>query len=183
QRRERCRVRRAVPGTVPPRVPVANHGIAKVERLPGNVGRRGERRGEDRVRQYWALAAVPGDRYLDRPVYVLTSGTTFSGAEEFAYNLKAQQRATLIGEVTKGGAHPVDSFPVSPALEILIPVARSVNPVTGTNWERTGVEPDAAVAAEHALDRACLAALEHVVATQAGESALDEARKALQTLK
>ena len=50
--------------------------------------------------------AVPGPRYLDRPVYVLTSSTTFSGGEELAYDLQALGRGVVVGEVTRGGAHP-----------------------------------------------------------------------------
>jgi C-terminal processing protease CtpA/Prc len=145
-----------------------------------------EHRGKDgrgEPRQYWTLTALPGDRYLNRPVYVLTSSTTFSGGEEFAYNLKARNRATLIGEVTKGGAHPTGFFRLSPTLEIHIPIARSVNPVTGTNWEGTGIEPDVKVAADQAFPRAYRAALEHVVATQTAEAILHEAREALQTLQ
>jgi C-terminal processing protease CtpA/Prc len=218
---------------------LANHGIARVERLPGNIGlidlrsipdpadaarsiaaamdlvahtdalifdlRQNlggwpegvifwnsylfpdgdtllntiEHRGLGGARQYWSLAALPGDRYLDRPVYVLISHATFSGGEEFAYNLKTQHRATLIGEVTAGGAHPVDSFEVSSTLQVRIPVARSVNPVTGTNWEGTGVEPDVAVPADQAFDHAYRAALDHVLATQTAEPVLAEAREIL----
>ncbi|HEY3732782.1 MAG TPA: S41 family peptidase [Streptosporangiaceae bacterium] len=95
------------------------------------------------TRQFWSLAYVPGRRYLDRPVYVLTSERTFSGAEELCYNLQAQGRAELIGETTGGGAHPTRMLPLGPAMVIAMPYARSVNPVTGTNWEGTGVVPSA----------------------------------------
>lgn len=104
------------------------------------------------TRQYWTLAHVDGPRYLDRPVYVLTSGTTFSGGEEFACNLKTRKRATLVGETTRGGAHPTDFHPLTPHIMVSIPNARAVNPVTGTNWEGVGVEPDVAVSAEEAFD-------------------------------
>ena len=58
------------------------------------------------TRQFWALPYVPGPRYLDRPVYVLTGPTTFSGGELLAYDLQALGRATVVGEPTRGGAHP-----------------------------------------------------------------------------
>lgn len=132
-----------------------------------------------RTRQYWSHAWLPGDRYLDRPVYLLTSGTTFSGGEEICYNLQAQGRAILVGETTRGGAHPTEGFPITPTFEITVPVARSVNPVTGGNWEGTGVEPDVAVPAQEAFDVAYRKALQHVLASVTAPAVLAEARSAL----
>ncbi|WP_269058914.1 S41 family peptidase [Catellatospora paridis] len=131
------------------------------------------------LRQYWSIAYLPGERYLDRPVYVLTSGFTFSAGEELSYNLQTQGRATLIGETTRGGAHPTDRFPITPTLEITVPVARSINPVTGTNWEGTGVVPDIAVPAEQAHTAAYRLALEHVLTTSTSPAVRDEAREAM----
>jgi hypothetical protein len=108
-------------------------------------------RGSDSTRQYWTLGHLAAPRYLDRPVAVLTSGSTFSGGEELAYNLKVQQRATLVGETTRGGAHPTDRFAVSPHITVVVPAARSINPVTGTNWEGVGVVPDITAPADDAL--------------------------------
>jgi C-terminal processing protease CtpA/Prc len=115
------------------------------------------------TRQFWALPYVPGTRYVDRPVYVLTGRHTFSGGEELCYNLQALGRAELIGETTGGGAHPTRGYPISRAVMIGIPFARSVNPVTGTNWEGTGVTPDVAVPEDEAYDVAYAKALRHVV--------------------
>lgn len=133
----------------------------------------------DTTKQFWTHPYVPGDRYLDRPVYVLTSGVTFSGGEELCYNLQAQGRATLIGETTRGGAHPTQAHPLSPTLEITVPFARSINPVTGTNWEGTGVTPDVAVPATEAFEVAYHRALTHVLATVTAPSIVTEARAAL----
>jgi len=116
------------------------------------------------TRQFWALPYVPGTRYVDPPVYVLTSSHTFSGGEEFCYNLQALGRAELIGETTGGGAHPTRGFPISRAVHIAIPFARSVNPITGTNWQGTGVVPDVAVPEAEAYDVAYGKALRHVLA-------------------
>jgi C-terminal processing protease CtpA/Prc len=115
------------------------------------------------TRQFWALPYVPGTRFVDRPVYVLTSRRTFSGGEELCYNLQALGRAELIGETTGGGAHPTRGFRISPAVHIGVPFARSINPVTGTNWEGAGVVPDVAVPAEEAYDVAYAKALRHVL--------------------
>jgi retinol-binding protein 3 len=81
---------------------------------------------------------VPGRRYVDKPVYVLTSNRTFSGAEEFAYNLQNLKRATIIGEVTGGGAHPVGGYPINAHIGMAIPVGRAINPISQTNWEASG---------------------------------------------
>ncbi|MEU9127245.1 S41 family peptidase [Kitasatospora sp. NPDC048540] len=107
-----------------------------------------------RTRQFWTSGHLPAPRYLDRPVRVLTSASTFSGGEELAYNLKVQQRATLIGETTRGGAHPTEWYPLTPHVTVTVPTSRSINPVTGTNWEGVGVVPDVAVPAELALETA-----------------------------
>jgi Peptidase family S41/N-terminal domain of Peptidase_S41 in eukaryotic IRBP len=132
------------------------------------------------TRQFWALPYVPGSRYVDRPVYVLTSSHTFSGGEEFCYNLQALGRAELIGETTGGGAHPTRGFPISPSVHIGIPFARSVSPVTGTNWQETGVVPDVAVPEAEARDVAYARALRHVLALDEVPPPIEhEARDAL----
>ena len=135
------------------------------------------------TRQFWALPYVPGSRYIDRPVYVLTSSHTFSGGEDFCYTLQALGRAEVIGETTGGGAHPTRPFPISAAVHIAIPFARSVNPVTGTNWQGTGVVPDFAVPEAQAYDVAYAKALTHVLAKDDVPPPItDEAREALAAL-
>ena len=135
------------------------------------------------TRQFWALPYVPGARYVDRPVYALTSSHTFSGGEDFCYTLQALGRAQVIGETTGGGAHPTRPFPISAAVHIAIPFARSVNPVTGTNWQGTGVVPDVAVPEAQAYDTAYATALRHVLALDdVPPPIVDEARDALATL-
>ncbi|MGH8881041.1 MAG: S41 family peptidase, partial [Stackebrandtia sp.] len=135
------------------------------------------------TRQTWSLAHVPGPRYLDKPVWVLVGGGTFSGGEEFAYNLQALGRATIVGATTLGGAHVFEYFPLSPTMEFIIPFERAVNPVTGTNWEGTGVEPDVAVSQDEAFDTAYRAALEHVSGLETHPSIHTEAAEALAGLK
>jgi Peptidase family S41/N-terminal domain of Peptidase_S41 in eukaryotic IRBP len=135
------------------------------------------------TRQFWALPYVPGPRYLDRPVSVLTSERTFSGGEDFAYTLQALGRAEVIGETTGGGAHPTRVFPISRAVRIAVPFARSVNPVTGTNWQGTGVVPDIEVPEAEALDVAYAKALRHVLdLADVPPPIEDEAREALDGL-
>jgi hypothetical protein len=114
----------------------------------------------DTTKQFWSHAHVEGPRMTEQPIYVLTSGNTFSAAEEFTYNLKNLERATIIGETTGGGAHPVE-FHRFPNLHIglSVPFGRAVNPVTGTNWEGTGVEPHISVPADEAFDVAQIEAV------------------------
>jgi len=125
---------------------------------------------DDKMRQSWTLAYVPGRRTPDKPVYVLTSKSTFSGAEEFTYNLKNLKRATIIGEKTGGGAHPGQDFSVTPHFRIFVPTGHPTNAISGTNWEGVGVEPDIAVSQEEALDHAYRLALKDVLAKLEGDS-------------
>ena len=115
-------------------------------------------RQEDITEEWWTFEKIEGKRLLDVPLFVLISQNTFSAAEYLAYDLKVRKRATLVGETTKGGAHSVDLFPVGDQFEIYIPTARAINPVTGSNWEGTGVLPDVTVPSESALDTAIVLA-------------------------
>jgi hypothetical protein len=89
-------------------------------------------RKEDRTQQNWTLSYLPGRRMPTQPVFVLTSKRTFSG------HLVA------------------DYFMVG------VPFAKSLDPVTKTNWEGTGVEPDVKVSAADALTTAEKLALEKI---------------------
>ncbi len=112
-------------------------------------------RSTDSTEQFFTRDSVAGRHYgADKPVYVLTSHDTFSGGEEFAYDLKTQKRATIIGETTGGGAHPVRGRRIDDHFMIGVPFARAINPITHTNWEGTGVEPDIKVPAADALTKA-----------------------------
>lgn len=99
--------------------------------------------------------AVPGRRFGEsKPLYILTSRKTFSAAEALAYDLQALKRAVIVGERTGGGANPFEYRIVHPHFALSLPEQRSVNPITGTNWQGTGVKPDVAVSATMALDTA-----------------------------
>lgn len=133
------------------------------------------------LKQAWTLPYVPGRRFgKTRPVYVLTSASTFSGGEQLSYDLQQAGRATIVGERTRGGAHAREGFVVHPHLEATISVAESVNPVTGRNWEGTGVAPDIETTARRARDTAYERALQDVIA--AGGGAAAEAEEALAAL-
>jgi hypothetical protein len=129
------------------------------------------REGDETV-QFHTFPYVPGPRLVDADVFVLTSRRTFSGAEEFAYDLKALERGTVVGDTTGGGAHPVRPVPLAGGMIATVPFGRAINPVTHTNWEGTGVTPDLPCAAEDALNVAHAEALRRLE-----KRATDEARK------
>ena len=105
-----------------------------------------------KTEEFWTRDDIAGRRFGgEKPVYVLTSARTFSGAEEFSYNLKSLKRATIVGETTGGGAHPVSGHRIDEHFMIGVPFARAINPITRTNWEGVGVEPDVKVPAADAL--------------------------------
>ena len=118
----------------------------------------------DITTQTWILPYVPGKRNAAAEVYVLTSNYTFSAAEEFTYNLQNLERATIVGETTGGGAHPGGMHPIGDRFAAFIPDGRAINPITGTNWEGTGVSPDVEIEADKALVKAQQLALESLSA-------------------
>lgn len=98
---------------------------------------------------------VPGRRFgSTKPLYLLISRKTFSAAEALAYDLQALKRAVIVGEVSGGGAHPFEYRRVHPHFAVDLPEGRSINPLTGSNWQDIGVKPDVPVPAEQALDKA-----------------------------
>lgn len=109
-------------------------------------------RSTGKTEEFWTQDTVTGRRFGgEKPIYILTAARTFSGGEEFAYDLKALKRATIVGETTGGGAHPVRNRQIDDHFTIGVPYARAINPITHTNWEGVGVEPDVKVPAIDAL--------------------------------
>ena len=136
-------------------------------------------RGGERVHINTFISRIPGTEtfrsqdfwsestpfsYAGKPVFVLTSGDTFSGGEEFAYDVQVMNLGKVVGETTGGGANPGGTVPLAAGLTMFVPGGRARNPITGTNWEGVGVKPDIAVASETALK----AALEQLGVSSAG---------------
>jgi len=141
-------------------------------------------RADNRTEEFWTRETVAGKRYGEsKPVYVLTSNYTFSGAEEFSYNLKNLKRATIIGETTGGGAHPVRPHRLTDHFSIGVPFARAINPITKTNWEGTGVKPDVAVPAKQALKVAQIAALKNIAEKTADKERATELRNSIASIQ
>jgi hypothetical protein len=174
---------RPAPGSRPPTRmegrPPHNYGIRRVERLDGNGGYLDIRAV---AAPHEAGPVIAAAMELIAGTYALSSAETFSGGEDFCYTLQAQGRAEVIGETTGGGAHPTRMIPISATMGIAVPFARSVNPVTGTNWQGTGVVPDTPVPADQAYEVAYAKALRHVLTLQIPPPVAAEANISLDEL-
>lgn len=133
-------------------------------------------RAENRTQSFWTRPDAAQPRLPDVPLFALCSRDTFSAGEEFAYDLQVLGRATVVGEVSRGGANPGRVHRLDDHFAIFIPDARAINPLTGDNWEGRGVQPDVACAAPQAL------AVAHRLALQAVLAGLDQNDAALDGL-
>jgi CubicO group peptidase (beta-lactamase class C family) len=132
----------------------------------------------DRLTEQRSPGNLPGRRFGEaKPVYILTSKRTFSAAEAVAYDLQALGRATIVGEVTGGGANPFEYRVIHPHFALSLPEQRSVNPITGRNWQSVGVKPDVAVHAHQALDTAVALAKKAIESRGASSMNLKAAAK------
>jgi hypothetical protein len=109
---------------------------------------------ESPTERSWTWSPVAGNELANKPVYVLTSGTTWSAAEQISYDLKMLKRATLVGEKTRGGAHAGVFYRIDDHFGVGIPEVKAVNPFGKADWEGVGVEPDVRVKAADALEAA-----------------------------
>ena len=125
-------------------------------------------RERDETIDFWSLEEVDGKNRADIPLFVITGNKTFSGAEEFAYNMQTQKRATLVGTTTGGGANPGTNMPINQNLTVFIPTGMAINPITKTNWEGVGVIPEVKTEEGAALYKA------HELAKIAAESYREE---------
>ena len=147
----------------------------------------------DRTEEFWTRTDVPGPRVgQDVPLFVLTSNHTFSGGEEFAYNIQTQKRGTLIGETTGGGANPGGTHPVGDRFMMFVPNGRAINPITQTNWEGVGVKPEIELPAAEAYDKALALAAEAAAkrraereakASRSRQAVVDALREAAESMK
>ncbi len=111
-------------------------------------------RPSDSYSETWTDPNIASQTKPNIPIYVLTSNYTFSAAEEFTYNLKNLERATIIGETTGGGAHPGGPSIIHGDFIVNVPRGRAINPITKTNWEGVGIAPHIELPKEDALKKA-----------------------------
>jgi tetratricopeptide (TPR) repeat protein len=112
----------------------------------------------NRTEEFWTLEEVGGKKLADIPLFIMIGEETFSGAEEFAYNMLTQKRATLIGQTSAGGANPGETRGINKDLSVFIPTGRAINPITNTNWEGVGVQPEILTKKEETFDHALILA-------------------------
>jgi retinol-binding protein 3 len=127
---------------------------------------------EDESTTEMRSAPVSGPRYLNRPLYVLTSRRTFSAAEAAAYHLKYSAHAITVGDTTGGGAHRIRGVDLNDDFTLLLPYTRVMNALTHGDWEGVGVLPEIPVTSASALDSAWQAALRRLPSTPEREAAL-----------
>ncbi|MEX2153071.1 MAG: S41 family peptidase [Gemmatimonadaceae bacterium] len=121
-------------------------------------------RAMDQTFERWTRP-VPGKQRPDIPVYVLVGPGTASGAEDLAFTFKQSGRGILVGQKTAGAGRLTRIFPVGGGFAASVPGGRTWDPRTGKEWERVGIEPDLASAADDALTVAHAAALARLAAT------------------
>jgi hypothetical protein len=129
-----------------------------------HLGTMKRRNAEDDV-QFWT-SHVSGQRYLNKPIYVLTGKRTFSAAENLTYNLQHFASAKTVGERTRGGAHPGGFEQLNDHFAVFVPTGRTINTKTGSNWEGVGINVDYPVSAAEAVKTAHKLALQELLQTQ-----------------
>ncbi|XP_067285428.1 retinol-binding protein 3-like [Pseudorasbora parva] len=108
------------------------------------------------TKELWTMPTLLGERYGKRKeVIVLISKRTMGIAEAVAYVLKHLKRAVIVGERSAGGSVKVEKLSVGDSgFYITVPVARSVNPLTGQSWEVNGVSPSVTVNPKEGIAKA-----------------------------
>lgn len=127
-------------------------------------------REDDRVDEFWTLDEVGGKKMPEVPLFVIIGERTFSGAEEFSYNMQTQKRATLVGQTTGGGANPGGTRRINDELSVFIPTGRAENPITKTSWEGVGVIPEVETEIGEAFEKAYALAREAAAGFRKGKS-------------
>ena len=140
-------------------------------------------REDDLTKQSWTSPFVAGQRYLNKDVYILTSKRTHSAAEAFAYNLQNLKRATIVGETTRGGAHPVGRYRLSDHFGVQVPVGRVINNITKTDWEGKGVTPDIQITADQALKMAQLMSLKRLLEKNSDQETANDTKQLIEKLE
>jgi retinol-binding protein 3 len=105
---------------------------------------------------------LDGKRLLGKPLYILTSNETISAAEAFIYSLKNRNAAIVIGETTKGAANPNEIKVLNENFLVFLPKHRPIDPLTGTNWEGAGIQPDIKIVADKGKEIAHFYAIENI---------------------
>lgn len=114
------------------------------------------------------LKELKAPRMIGKPLYVLTSGSSASAAEEFAGHVAGYTLGELVGENTAGAGFRNALVPVGGEFVLSVSVGRAVLASTGKDWEAVGHAPSMKTplagalhtAQSHALRRLAAAAPE-----------------------
>jgi hypothetical protein len=115
-----------------------------------------------------ALAELPAERMVGRPLYVLTSNGTASAAEEFAGHVAGYHVGELVGENTAGAGFRNDLVAIPGGFVLSVSVGRAVLASTGRDWEAVGHAPTVPAEVGAALDTAHALALRRLAGAAAG---------------
>lgn len=113
--------------------------------------------------QYRTVDYLPAGRIRDRPIYLLIDGHSRSAAEMVAYTFQQYRLGELVGARTEGAANVSDDFAVAPDFRLSVSTGRTVQPISGTDWEGSGVAPTIAADPARALEVAQLAAIDRLL--------------------
>lgn len=105
---------------------------------------------------------IPGTKLPSIPLYVLVNSRTASAGESLAYMLKHLGRATIIGETTAGAGNGAMSHRVSDQFEVTISSETTINAITKTSFEKTGVIPNIKTESDYSLTKGYQLALEYL---------------------
>ncbi len=101
--------------------------------------------------ELYTLDEVSGTRFLDKPIYILISGTTFSLAEHVTYHLRALRNATVIGERSYGGGRAFDPVVIDDRFFLRLPRIEIINALTNSMYEEgKGITPDVQTTSDEA---------------------------------
>jgi len=96
---------------------------------------------------------VPGKKFADLPIYILTSRSTASAAEAFTNIMKHMSKnTTIVGETTAGAENPVERLFLFDEYVLRIPCWQKIYSYDEIGWEGTGIKPNIEVESEKALN-------------------------------
>lgn len=127
--------------------------------------------------------AVEGIKMPEKPLFLLTSNSTGSAAENITFTLKHHQRAKTVGEATGGAAHSAMPLALTDGFTAIVAVGRLKHPLNDVDFEGIGVQPDIEVGQAEALKVAHIEALKVLLETKAKPYQLQEWRETLQALE
>lgn len=113
--------------------------------------------------QYRAADYIPSGRIQGPPIYVLIDGRSRSAAEMVAYTFQQYGLGELVGARTEGAANISDDFAVAPGFRLSVSTGRTIQPISGTDWEGVGVAPTVETDPSQALEIAQLRAIERLL--------------------